>query len=68
MKIPKYIDKLIDRRKKLALQLMSVATELDERLDKNGIDCDGDYTRTGCMIYCEPYAAARCVREDILRK
>lgn len=68
MKIPKRIEELIKRRENLALRLMAVGTELDEWLDKNGIECDGDYTRTGCMIYCEPCTAARCVREDILRK
>lgn len=68
MNIPKYIDNLIERRANLALRLMAVGTELDEWLEKNGIECDGDYTRTGCMIYCEPYTAARCVREDILNK
>lgn len=68
MEIPRYIDKLIKRRQILAERLAEVCTELDDWLDKNGIECDGDYTRTGCMIYCEPYVAARCVREDILRK
>lgn len=27
-----------------------------------------DYTGTGCMIYCEPYTAEGCVRDDILAK
>ncbi len=52
----------------LAERLAEVSAELDDWLDKNGIECDGDYTRTGCMIYCEPPVAERCVREDILRK
>lgn len=68
MKIPKCIDKLIKRRTKLAERLMEVCTELDDWLDKNDIECDGDYTRTGCMIYCEPIVAEKCVREDILQK
>lgn len=68
MEIPKYIEKLIKRRTYLAEKLAEVGSELDDWLDKNGIECDGDYTRTGCMIYCEPATAGRCVREDILRK
>lgn len=68
MKIPKYVDKLIVRRRILAERLAEVSTELDDWLDKNGIECDGDYTRTGCMIYCEPPVAEQCVRKDILRK
>ena len=51
MKIPKYIDRLLKRRTKLAEQLNSVSTELDEWLEKNGIPTGNDYTRTGCMIY-----------------
>lgn len=68
MKIPKYIDRLLERRIKLAEQLNSVSNELDEWLENNGIPTDNDYTRTGCMIYCEPYVAERCVRNDILAK
>ena len=68
MKIPKYIDKLIDKRQKLAEQLSEVSTELDEWLERNNIPLGGDYTYTGCMIYCEPSTAARCVREDIINK
>ena len=68
MKIPKYIDRLLEKRTKLAEQLNSVSTELDEWLEKNGIPTGNDYTRTGCMIYCEPYTAERCVRDDILEK
>lgn len=68
MKIPKYINRLLERRTKLAEQLNSVSIELDEWLEKNGILTGNDYTRTGCMIYCEPCAAERCVRDDILAK
>ena len=68
MKIPKYIDRLIERRTKLAEQLNSVSTELDEWLENNEIPTGNDYTRTGCMIYCEPYTAERCVRDDILER
>lgn len=68
MKIPKYIDKLIDKRQNLAVKLAEVSAELDEWLMNNGIHLGEEYTCTGCMIYCEPCTAARCVREDILNK
>lgn len=70
MKIPKYIDKLIDRRMKLAFELMDVSSQLDNWLEKNGFDLSemNSYTITGCMIYCEPDVAARNVRQDILNK
>ena len=68
MKIPKYIDKLLKRRTRLAEQLNKVSYELDEWLENNEISTGNDYTRTGCMIYCEPYTAEGCVRDDILSK
>lgn len=58
MKIPKRVQNLLDRREKLAMNLMSVSSELDTWLEKNGADfMDSDLvnsTLTGCMIYCEP--------------
>lgn len=68
MKIPKYIDRLLKRRTKLAERLAEVGNELDEWLEKNGIPAGTDYTCTGCMIYCEPHTAEGCVRDDILSK
>lgn len=68
MKIPKYIDRLLERRTRLAEQLTEVSSKLDDWLEKNGMPLGNDYTLTGCMIYCEPAAAERCVREDILAK
>lgn len=68
MKIPKYIDRLIERRMKLAYELMSVSSDLETWLEDKGFDLSSmsDYTLTGCMIYCEPDAAASNVRNDIL--
>ena len=68
MKIPKYVENLIDKRQKLAEKLMIISCELDEWLIKNDIHMGEEYTCTGCMIYCEPATAAQCVREDILNK
>lgn len=68
MKIPKHIDSLLKRRTRLAEQLAMASAELDEWLEKNEIPTGNDYTRTGCMIYCEPYTAEGRVRDDILSK
>ncbi len=70
MKIPKYVDKLIERRMKLAIELADVSAQLDSWLEKNGFDLSemSDYTISGCLIYCEPAVAARDVRRDILNK
>lgn len=66
MKIPKHIQNLIIRRERLANELMTVSTNLDERLEKQGIPLGAEYTMTGCMIYCEPESTRKCIEEDIL--
>ena len=38
MKIPKKVQRLIDRREKLAKNLIDVCNELDTWLEKNGAD------------------------------
>lgn len=65
MKIPKYIDELIDKRTKYADKLSEVSTKLDDWLMKNNIPVGSDYTLTGCMIYTEPATAGELVRRDI---
>ena len=70
MEIPKRIEKLLDRREKLALELMEVTSEVDSWLETNGADLTDsnltDSTLTGCMIYCEP-GSARINVEDYIR-
>lgn len=66
MNIPKYVQKLIDRRCKLAEQLSDVCYELDCWLDKNDIECEDCDTHTGVEIYCNPYSSGQRVREAIL--
>lgn len=72
MKIPKKIEKLIERRRKLAEDLNSVSLTLDNWIEEHGGDiadpdiCDS--VRTGCMIYCEPGNAAFVVTKYILEK
>lgn len=70
MKIPKKIQKIIEKREKLALELMDVTNKLDSWIEKNGGDLTdsnlGDSTISGCMIYCEP-GSARINVEDYIK-
>lgn len=63
MKIPREVKALIRRRKKLAEDLCCVSSQLDEWMESQGMNLieHGDYTNTGCMIYCEPDDTERCV-------
>lgn len=69
MEIPKKIQKLLDRRERLAIDLINVTNELDTWLEKNGADLTDseitDSTLTGCMIYCEPENAKSNVEDYI---
>lgn len=47
MKIPKYVQKLIDRRCKIADELAEVCYDLDMWLDKHNIECEMCDTHTG---------------------
>lgn len=66
MKIPAYIQKIIDQRCRLAEELTSLSVKLDDWLMKQGIDTCNDYTTTGVLIYTEPFVAKKCVEEAIL--
>lgn len=70
MEIPKKVQKLLDRREKLALELMEVTSKVDSWLEANGADLTDsdltDSTLTGCMIYCEP-GNARINVEDYIK-
>lgn len=68
MKIPKYVDDLIQRRQKYAEMLNSVASQLDDWLLANNIECSPDSYQTGCAIYADPGSAAESVRQSILEK
>lgn len=72
MEIPKKIQKLLDRRARLALDLLSVTNEVDSWLIKNGANLTDpdltDSTLTGCMIYCEPGNAKINVEDYIKNK
>lgn len=72
MEIPKKILKLLERRERLALELMEVTSKVDSWLETNGADLTDsdltDSTLTGCMIYCEPENARKNVEDYIRNK
>lgn len=68
MKLPKRIDKLIDRRTRLAEDLNSVDLELTEWLEKKGIieDIEEFDYMGGCEMYVNPCASADRIKQKIL--
>ena len=68
MKIPKYIDKLLDKRAKAAQQLMECDSIITDWIVAHEIEAeDCDYC-TGVEMYANPYASADRIREAILNK
>lgn len=69
MEIPKKIEKLLDKREQLAMDLISAISELDTWLEENGADLTDselvDSTLSGCMIYHEPGSAKNNVKDYI---
>ena len=73
MRIPKYIDRLIEKRKDLAYKLFDTCNELEEWLEKNGWDdlsddCLMEDTRGGVEIYINPDKSANRIRRYIKEK
>lgn len=72
MKIPKDIQKLLNKRERLAIDLMDTESKLDQWLEENGADFNDpdltDCTITGCMIYAEPWTAKGLVMDYIREK
>lgn len=72
MVIPKKIKKLIDKRERIAIELMHLNAELDNWLESKGADLTDtdicDAVLTGCMIYAEPWTAKILVEEYIENK
>lgn len=70
MEIPNKIQKLINKRERLAMDLIDACARLDSWLEKNGADLTDpditDSTISGCMIYCEP-ANAKSNVEDYIK-
>ena len=68
MKIPKHIEKLIEKRARLAEELNSVDYELSNWLEDNDIQIGRDYYRGGIEIYSDPQGSASKVRRAIYDK
>lgn len=68
-KIPKYVENMLQRREKLALQLMGVCSQVDEYCEKIGVDMNDPSASllTHVTIYCEPWTAISCTRNAILK-
>jgi len=65
MKIPKYIDRLINTRANLALQLHDADYRLSEWLEKNHVEAESCDVFGGCELYVNPWSAAERTREAI---
>lgn len=68
MKIPKYIEVLIEKREKLAAELISTDWKLSEWLEKNEVDVEECDTRGGCEMYVNPFASAIRIKQAIENK
>lgn len=68
MKIPKYIENKLDRRARLAEELMLIDLEISNWIDKNDVLVDTDDYRTGYEMYTNPYASAERIKQAILNK
>lgn len=65
MKIPKYIENLIDRRAGLAALLNHADRKLGEWLEKNGINVEEYDIHGGCEMYVNPWASADRIKQAI---
>jgi len=68
MKIPKYIEKLIGKRKKLAAELITTDYQLSEWLEKNEVDVEDYDTSGGCEMYVNPWDSANRIKQAIENK
>lgn len=66
--IPKYVEKLLARRQKLAEDLLLVSAQVDEYCEKIGVDMTDDDAAvlTNVAIYMEPWNAIQYTRSTIL--
>lgn len=68
MKIPKYIDKLLEKRAKSALDFTEADSKIAEQLEKNEVEVSGDHILSGACSLYEPYTSIDCIRQAILEK
>lgn len=68
MEIPKYIEKLINRRANLASQFREVDNKLSKWIENNGIELDGADYYGGVESLMNPWDSARRVEQAIKDK
>ena len=68
MKIPKYIEGLLDRRARLAADLNSVDYKITKWIEDNAIAVEEYDYNTGVEMYANPYASAKRIKDAIARK
>ena len=69
LKLTKKIERLIDRRAKLAMELNEVSSQVDDFIIKHGMENeveDFDWL-TGCEIYANPVSSGERIKEVIKR-
>lgn len=68
MKIPKKIDKLLEKRAEAARNFIAADIEISKWLDSKDIVVSPDDINTGACSLCEPYSSIEHIREAILEK
>lgn len=68
MKIPKYIDKLLEQRAKAAETFLECDWKIFNWLEKNGIEVNPDDINTGACSLCEPWGIIESIRDCIKEK
>lgn len=65
MKVPKHIHEKLERRAALAVEIMTLTTDIDNWLEQNNIDVSDEYKTTSCLIYLEPHHVVNEIEERI---
>lgn len=68
MKVPKYIDILLNRRARLARSLLEIDWTITEFLQRNNIEVDTSDYCGGVEIYVNPESSSSRVRQAIISK
>lgn len=68
MKIPKYIEKLIEKRAGLAVLLNHEDSKLTDWLEKNGVEVEEYDVYGGCEMYANPRSSADRIKQAIRNK
>lgn len=67
MRIPKYIDEALIKRRKTAVKLANCDEIVTDFIIKHNIDVDFEDYCGGAEMYSNPYASEQAVREAILK-